>query len=114
MVVAVTVDQNAPAGLRERKKLQTRGALSWAVIRLSVERGWHNVTMDDAAAAANVSGRTFRNYFSTKAGGAAPRPPRRYARERGRPARPPGRRAAVGRDHRCRADRVRGGPAREQ
>ena len=73
MVVAVTVDQNAPAGLRERKKLQTRGALSWAVIRLSVEHGWHNVTMDDAAAAANVSGRTFRNYFSSKAEAVAAR-----------------------------------------
>lgn len=48
----MTADEEAPLGLRERKKLQTRDALSWAVIRLSVERGWGNVTIPDAAAAA--------------------------------------------------------------
>src|ERR1700754_1038096 len=67
------VSQAAPLGLRERKKLQTREALSWAVIRLSVERGWGNVTIEDAAAAANVSERTFRNYFSSKAEAVAAR-----------------------------------------
>ena len=67
------VTEEAPLGLRERKKLQTRGALSWAVIRLSVERGWANVTVEDAAAAANVSDRTFRNYFSSKAEAVAAR-----------------------------------------
>lgn len=32
-----------------------------------MQRGWENVTIEDIAAAANVSPRTFRNYFSTKA-----------------------------------------------
>ncbi|MEV0232562.1 TetR family transcriptional regulator [Nonomuraea sp. NPDC050786] len=54
-------------GLRERKKRETRVALSLATIRLCVERGWENVTIEDIAAAANVSVRTFRNYFSNKA-----------------------------------------------
>ena len=54
-------------GLRERKRRETRAALSLAALRLCVERGWENVTVDDVAAAANVSPRTFRNYFSTKA-----------------------------------------------
>lgn len=54
-------------GLRERKRRETRVALSQAAIRLSMQRGWENVTVDDVAAAANVSPRTFRNYFSTKA-----------------------------------------------
>jgi AcrR family transcriptional regulator len=54
-------------GLRERKRRETRAALSLAAIRLCVQRGWQDVTVDDIAAAANVSPRTFRNYFSTKA-----------------------------------------------
>jgi len=55
------------AGLRQRKRRETRVALSRAAIRLSIQHGWRNVTVDDIAAAANVSPRTFRNYFSTKA-----------------------------------------------
>jgi len=63
------MDNNDPiaTGLRERKRRQTRAALSLAAIRLCVQRGWEDVTVDDIAAAANVSPRTFRNYFSTKA-----------------------------------------------
>jgi AcrR family transcriptional regulator len=38
-----------------------------AATRLCILCGWNNVTVDDIAAAANVSPRTFRNYFSTKA-----------------------------------------------
>src|SRR5215831_17631507 len=54
-------------GLRQRKRRETRAALSQAAIRLCVQRGWENVTVDEIAEAANVSPRTFRNYFSTKA-----------------------------------------------
>lgn len=63
----------AELGLRERKKRQARAAMSLAVIRLSVERGWANVTIEDVAEAANVSVRTFRNYFSGKAEAVASR-----------------------------------------
>lgn len=54
-------------GLRERKKRQTRAALSQATIALSMRRGWDDVRIEDIAAAVNVSERTFRNYFSSKA-----------------------------------------------
>jgi AcrR family transcriptional regulator len=54
------------AGLRERKKLATRHALGIAAMRLAVQRGLDNVLVDDIAAAAGVSPRTFNNYFSSK------------------------------------------------
>ncbi|MFI7450095.1 TetR family transcriptional regulator [Nonomuraea sp. NPDC049714] len=58
---------NVDIGLRERKKRETRAALSRATIRLCLERGLSNVTVEEIAEAANVSVRTFRNYFSNKA-----------------------------------------------
>lgn len=53
-------------GLREQKKAETRAALSWAAVRLTVERGFGNVKVEDIAEAAGVSPRTFNNYFSSK------------------------------------------------
>lgn len=57
----------ADEGLRERKKQETRVALARAAWQLTIERGYDNVRVEDIAAAAGVSVRTFSNYFPTKA-----------------------------------------------
>src|SRR5262249_5249276 len=55
-----------PPGLRERKKLATRQALSSAALELALERGLENVTIEDITTRANVALRTFSNYFGSK------------------------------------------------
>lgn len=53
-------------GLREQKKQATREALRTAALRLALEHGPDNVRVDDIAAAAGVSPRTYNNYFSSR------------------------------------------------
>ncbi|BAJ30539.1 MULTISPECIES: TetR family transcriptional regulator [Kitasatospora] len=56
----------APLSLRERKKLKTRQSLRREAMRLFAEQGWEATTVDQIAAAAEVSPSTFFRYFPTK------------------------------------------------
>jgi AcrR family transcriptional regulator len=56
----------APPGLRERKRQQTRERLTRMAMALFRERGFEATTLDDIAAAADISRRSFFHYFASK------------------------------------------------
>lgn len=53
-------------GLRERKKLKTKAALQKEAMRLFLEKGYEATTIEEIAAAVEISPSTFFNYFPTK------------------------------------------------
>ncbi|WP_052337034.1 TetR/AcrR family transcriptional regulator [Nocardioides alkalitolerans] len=62
----MTTEQDAPTGLRERRRRQTEEEISEAALDLFERRGVAGCTVDDIAEAAQVSPRTFFRYFATK------------------------------------------------
>jgi AcrR family transcriptional regulator len=53
-------------GLRERKRADTRLRIERAALTTVLERGLDSATIDAIAAAADISSRTFFNYFDSK------------------------------------------------
>lgn len=67
MDVSVAPDATvSELGLRERKRIATRRAIQLAAVELASERGFDRVTIDEISHVANVSPRTFFNYFPSK------------------------------------------------
>lgn len=61
------MDGAASEGLRYRKKLKARLAVERAALELVIEHGFDGVTVEDICARAEISKKTFFNYFSSKA-----------------------------------------------
>jgi AcrR family transcriptional regulator len=59
-------DSTQAAGLRERKRAQTRARIQAEAMRLFLDRGFDATTLDDIAAAADVSRRSLFHYFASK------------------------------------------------
>lgn len=57
---------NEPTGLRARKRERTRDAIGHAAVSLFLEHGFDRVSVNDIAAAAEVSKPTLFRYFPTK------------------------------------------------
>jgi AcrR family transcriptional regulator len=60
------MEMNAQESLRERKKARTRASLREHALRLFREQGYQATTVEQIAAAAEVSPSTFFRYFPTK------------------------------------------------
>jgi len=64
--IRVDAAEAEPPGLRDRKKIATRARIHREAVTLALQHGVDGVTVEGIAAAAEVSPRTFFNYFATK------------------------------------------------
>jgi AcrR family transcriptional regulator len=69
-MTTITEERSEDIGLRERKKQQTRTAIHEAALHLIDEHGLEATTIEQICHAADVSSRTFFNYYPSKAAAA--------------------------------------------
>lgn len=60
------MNESSSVGLRERKRAQTAAAIHQAAVELVLEGGLEETTIDAISSRADVSTRTFFNYFPSK------------------------------------------------
>ncbi|MEF2977539.1 TetR/AcrR family transcriptional regulator [Subtercola sp. YIM 133946] len=60
------METTAPVGLRDKKRAETRARLERAAVELVLQGGLAHATVDAISEAADVSSRTFFNYFDSK------------------------------------------------
>jgi AcrR family transcriptional regulator len=73
----MTISEPLELGLRERKRLATRRAIELAALDLVGKHGLSGVTIDEISRVADVSPRTFFNYFPSKEEAVLGDPPKR-------------------------------------
>jgi AcrR family transcriptional regulator len=66
MTVEPARNEESALPLRERKKLRTRRVLADTALRMFLEGGFDETTLEDLVATAEVSVRTFFRYYSSK------------------------------------------------
>jgi AcrR family transcriptional regulator len=66
VALAKAAKQQRPLGLRERKKQKTRESIQRTALRLFEKQGYEETTIEQIAAAVEISPSTFFNYFPTK------------------------------------------------
>ncbi|HEY1531977.1 MAG TPA: TetR/AcrR family transcriptional regulator [Galbitalea sp.] len=69
-MTTIIEDSTSELGLRERKKQHTRTAIHEAALRLIDEQGLEATTIEQICQSADVSSRTFFNYYPSKAAAA--------------------------------------------
>ena len=77
----MTMQAASELGLRERKRLATRRAIELAALDLVGQHGMSGVTVDEISRVADVSPRTFFNYFTSKEEAVLGDPPKRPSDE---------------------------------
>ena len=77
----MTIPAAGELGLRERKRLATRRAIEFAALDLVGKHGLSGVTVDEISRVADVSPRTFFNYFTSKEEAVLGDPPKRPSDE---------------------------------